>query len=158
MLTDSYSTIFVPTMHHTCGDGDSGGTSRSSPQTGTGHQLCQIQGWTTTDIAGSQGNSCTFDPYTGCRFENVLLQVFKGLHQNLSRRAWHEVQEGTCETWQQLYKEGWSLQVHQPQRFCESLTGLCAGLENHLGCLVGSNAYLTPPGLCFSDSASKPAH
>ncbi len=58
-------------------------------------------------------------------------------------------QEGSIERWQQLYKEGWSLQVHQPQRFCDALTRLCSSLENQLGCLVGSNAYLTPAGLHY---------
>ncbi len=55
-----------------------------------------------------------------------------------------------------LYKEGCTLQVHQPQRFQEDLAGLCSGLEQRLGCLVGINAYLTPPStqvsLCFTCS------
>ena len=56
-------------------------------------------------------------------------------------------QEGDCERWQQLYKEGWTLQVHHPQRFSDGLTELCFSLEQQLGCLVGSNAYITPAGL-----------
>lgn len=44
-----------------------------------------------------------------------------------------------------LYKEGCTLQVHQPQRYFGDLAGLCWGLEQRLGCLVGINAYLTPP-------------
>ena len=55
-------------------------------------------------------------------------------------------QEGDCERWQQLYKEGWTLQVHHPQRFSDGLTELCFSLEQQLGCLVGSNAYITPAG------------
>ncbi|KAL0045819.1 hypothetical protein WJX82_005646 [Trebouxia sp. C0006] len=45
-----------------------------------------------------------------------------------------------------LYKDGCTLQVHQPQRFQEDLADVCSGLEQRLGCLVGINAYLTPPG------------
>lgn len=37
-------------------------------------------------------------------------------------------------------------QVHQPQRFSDELWRLLAALEARLGCLVGSNAYLTPAG------------
>ncbi|KAA6418069.1 MAG: bifunctional lysine-specific demethylase and histidyl-hydroxylase NO66-like [Trebouxia sp. A1-2] len=45
-----------------------------------------------------------------------------------------------------LYRDGCTLQVHQPQRFQKDLAGVCSGLEQRLGCLVGINAYLTPPG------------
>ena len=44
-----------------------------------------------------------------------------------------------------LYKQGCTLQVHQPQRFHAPLAAVCSGLEQGLGCLVGINAYLTPP-------------
>ncbi|BDA49680.1 Ribosomal oxygenase 2 [Coccomyxa sp. Obi] len=62
------------------------------------------------------------------------------------RETLEDQEEGGCERWQQLYKEGWTLQVHQPQRFCDALTEQCFSLERQLGCLVGSNAYITPAG------------
>ena len=37
-----------------------------------------------------------------------------------------------------------TLQVHQPQRWCDASWRLVAALEARLGCLVGANAYLTP--------------
>jgi hypothetical protein len=37
-------------------------------------------------------------------------------------------------------------QVHQPQRWDDDSWRLLAALESKLGSLVGSNAYLTPPG------------
>ncbi|KAL4438516.1 hypothetical protein ABPG77_000164 [Micractinium sp. CCAP 211/92] len=43
-------------------------------------------------------------------------------------------------------KEGCTMQFHQPQRFCDSTWRLLAAMERRLGCLVGCNAYLTPPG------------
>jgi lysine-specific demethylase/histidyl-hydroxylase NO66 len=42
--------------------------------------------------------------------------------------------------------EGCTLQLHQPQRFDDSLADLMMRLEAELGCLVGCNAYLTPKG------------
>lgn len=57
--------------------------------------------------------------------------------------------EAPCERhvlMQLMRREGATLQVHQPQRFVDSLVGLCEGLERELGCLVGANAYLTPCG------------
>ena len=45
-----------------------------------------------------------------------------------------------------LYKEGCTLQVHQPQRYCDKLAGICSGLEQRLGCLVGINAHIMPAG------------
>lgn len=47
---------------------------------------------------------------------------------------------------QSLWNEGYTIQVHQPQRFesCESLWRLQAFLEEDLGSLVGCNAYITP--------------
>jgi lysine-specific demethylase/histidyl-hydroxylase NO66 len=42
--------------------------------------------------------------------------------------------------------EGSTLQLHQPQRFFDPCWRLLASLERQLGCLVGSNAYLTPAG------------
>ena len=36
-------------------------------------------------------------------------------------------------------------QVHQPQRFDDAVWSICAALEAQLGCLVGCNAYITPP-------------
>ena len=42
--------------------------------------------------------------------------------------------------------DGWTLQIHQPQRFIENLWRICASMESELGCLVGCNAYVTPPG------------
>ena len=46
-----------------------------------------------------------------------------------------------------LYKQGCTLQVHQPQRFHPPLAAVCSGLEQRLGCLVGINAYLTPSSI-----------
>lgn len=42
--------------------------------------------------------------------------------------------------------EGCTLQLHQPQRFFDPCWRLLAALERQLGCLVGSNAYITPRG------------
>jgi len=39
---------------------------------------------------------------------------------------------------------GATLQVHQPQRWCDASWRLVAALEARLGCLVGANSYLTP--------------
>ena len=39
-----------------------------------------------------------------------------------------------------------TLQVHQPQRWCDASWRLVAALEARLGCLVGANSYLTPAG------------
>ncbi|KAG2434336.1 hypothetical protein HYH02_012356 [Chlamydomonas schloesseri] len=39
-----------------------------------------------------------------------------------------------------------TLQLHQPQRFVNACWRLLAALEAQLGCLVGCNAYVTPPG------------
>lgn len=70
----------------------------------------------------------------------------------------HFAQVADSKTVWGLYKGGCTLQVHQPQRFQEGLARLCSGLEQRLGCLVGINAYLTPPGsqvtshLCSSSS------
>mmetsp|Transcript_76332 Transcript_76332/g.150963 ORF Transcript_76332/g.150963 Transcript_76332/m.150963 type:complete len:495 (+) Transcript_76332:52-1536(+) len=44
------------------------------------------------------------------------------------------------------FSEGWSLQVLQPQQEHGPLAALVARLESEFGCLVGVNAYLTPPG------------
>jgi lysine-specific demethylase/histidyl-hydroxylase NO66 len=45
-----------------------------------------------------------------------------------------------------LLAAGYTLQVHQPQRWSFPLWHLCASLEAALGALVGANAYITPPG------------
>jgi len=45
-----------------------------------------------------------------------------------------------------LFTAGWSLQWLQPQQENNSLAALVARLESDFGCLVGVNAYLTPPG------------
>jgi hypothetical protein len=47
---------------------------------------------------------------------------------------------------EKMLQEGWTLQIHQPQRFNDNLWRLCASLEGSLGCLVGCNQYITPPG------------
>lgn len=50
-------------------------------------------------------------------------------------------------TVQNLYhREGCTMQVIQPQRFDDRLWRLVAAMESQFGCLVGSNAYLTPKG------------
>jgi len=46
----------------------------------------------------------------------------------------------------ELYRKGCTLQLHQPQRWNESLWRLIAAMEKQLGCLVGANAYITPAG------------
>ncbi len=43
-------------------------------------------------------------------------------------------------------KEGCSVRLLHPQRFCDPLWRLTARLESYLQCPVGCNAYLTPPG------------
>lgn len=45
-----------------------------------------------------------------------------------------------------LYNQGNTLQVFQPQRWAQSLWKLIYSLEKNFGCLVGCNSYLTPPG------------
>ncbi|KAK9802556.1 hypothetical protein WJX73_001613 [Symbiochloris irregularis] len=55
-------------------------------------------------------------------------------------------EEGTSKAIWQLFKEGCTLQIIQPQRWLDSLWRLTAALEAQLGCLVGINAYLTPAG------------
>lgn len=47
---------------------------------------------------------------------------------------------------EKMLQKGWTLQIHQPQRFNDNLWRLCASLEGSLGCLVGCNQYVTPPG------------
>ena len=49
-------------------------------------------------------------------------------------------------TLQEMFKEGITFQLHQPQRFRDDLLTLMAELEAELGCLVGCNAYITPKG------------
>lgn len=41
---------------------------------------------------------------------------------------------------------GCTLQVHQPQRWDDSIHRIVAALEAQLGCLVGCNSYITPGG------------
>ncbi|KAK9820082.1 hypothetical protein WJX72_005919 [[Myrmecia] bisecta] len=57
-----------------------------------------------------------------------------------------EAQAADAKALNKLFAGGCTLQLHQPQRFAEGLWRLCAALERQLGCLVGSNAYLTPAG------------
>ncbi len=45
-----------------------------------------------------------------------------------------------------LFSKGATIQFHQPQRFDNKLWRLLAALEAQMGCLVGSNAYITPKG------------
>jgi len=54
--------------------------------------------------------------------------------------------DATKEELAAMLKDGWTIQFHQPQRFDDPLWRLCAALEANLGCLVGANAYITPPG------------
>lgn len=44
-----------------------------------------------------------------------------------------------------LFSQDCTFQVHQPQRIHDNLWRLLAALEAHLGCLVGSNSYITAP-------------
>ena len=39
---------------------------------------------------------------------------------------------------------GWTIQLHQPQRFADDLWRMMAAMEAEMGTLVGANAYLTP--------------
>lgn len=55
-------------------------------------------------------------------------------------------QVADAESIRELWQEGCTLQVVQPQRWEPRLMALVAALERQLGCLVGVNAYLTPPG------------
>jgi hypothetical protein len=48
--------------------------------------------------------------------------------------------------WRRFEKEGCSVRMLHPQRFCDQLWRLVAALEAYLQCPVGCNAYLTPPG------------
>ena len=53
---------------------------------------------------------------------------------------------------EQIYVVGilWLMvQVMQPQRWIEGLWRLAAALEAQLGCLIGINAYMTPPGVAI---------
>ncbi len=45
---------------------------------------------------------------------------------------------------QNVLKEGWTLQVHQPQRYVDNLWRLLSSLESEFGSLVGCNSYITP--------------
>lgn len=48
---------------------------------------------------------------------------------------------------QHLYTDlGCTLQVHQPQRWDGTIHRIVAALEAQLGCLIGCNSYITPPG------------
>eukprot|EP00301_Raphidiophrys_heterophryoidea_P001291 c10630_g1_i2.p1 GENE.c10630_g1_i2~~c10630_g1_i2.p1 ORF type:complete len:355 (+),score=97.00 c10630_g1_i2:99-1163(+) len=44
-----------------------------------------------------------------------------------------------------MYDDGATLQVLQPQQYCDALWPLIEGMEKFFGCLVGCNAYITPP-------------
>ena len=48
--------------------------------------------------------------------------------------------------WRRFEKEGCSVRLLHPQRFCDGLWRLVARLESFLQCPVGCNAYLTPAG------------
>ena len=43
-----------------------------------------------------------------------------------------------------VLQQGWTLQLHQPQRFNDNLWRLISSLEAEFGSLVGCNAYITP--------------
>ena len=58
------------------------------------------------------------------------------------------MQVGDLETVMKLYNESCTIQLHQPQRWNDSLWRVIAALEKQLGCLVGANAYITPAGPC----------
>lgn len=46
---------------------------------------------------------------------------------------------------QASFRDSYSCQFYQPQRYSDDLHLLCASFENIFGCLTGSNVYLTPP-------------
>eukprot|EP01062_Namystynia_karyoxenos_P015462 TRINITY_DN15605_c0_g1_i1.p1 TRINITY_DN15605_c0_g1~~TRINITY_DN15605_c0_g1_i1.p1 ORF type:complete len:640 (+),score=247.86 TRINITY_DN15605_c0_g1_i1:82-1920(+) len=52
----------------------------------------------------------------------------------------------TAQDVREFFSKGWSLQWLQPQHVDDSLAEFVAVLESEFGCLVGVNAYLTPPG------------
>ncbi|CCI47581.1 unnamed protein product [Albugo candida] len=43
------------------------------------------------------------------------------------------------------FRDSYSCQFYQPQRYSDDLHRLCASFENTFGCLTGSSVYLTPP-------------
>lgn len=67
----------------------------------------------------------------------VAARFRDGIRESLS-----EIDDDTSS--QNLLDQGWTLQVHQPQRFNENLWRLIASLESEFGSLVGCNAYITP--------------
>jgi len=44
-----------------------------------------------------------------------------------------------------LYNNGCSVRMLNPQTYSKSVWSLCAGLQEFFGCFTGSNSYLTPP-------------
>ena len=65
--------------------------------------------------------------------------VVAARYQNSTRSTIDAGSRATSQSLKQRWKEGWTLQVHQPQRFDDALWRLCAALEAQLGCLVGCN-------------------
>lgn len=66
-------------------------------------------------------------------------------YADAKRATMDEPSPATPPQLQALMESGWSLQVHQPQRFIEPLWRLAAALECQFQCLVGINSYITPP-------------
>lgn len=60
-------------------------------------------------------------------------------YQNGTRSTIDDGSRASNQSLARHFKEGWTLQVHQPQRFDDALWRLCAALETQLGSLVGCN-------------------
>ena len=78
-----------------------------------------------------------------------IIAVSSGSISSIGAQAFVSSQLGAqvadAEAIGELWREGCTLQVVQPQRWEPCLMRLVAALETQLGCLVGVNAYLTPP-------------
>eukprot|EP00884_Botryococcus_braunii_P007556 jgi/Botrbrau1/16801/Bobra.150_2s0029.2 len=51
----------------------------------------------------------------------------------------------SADTVWELFKQGWSVRVLHPQRWCDRLWEVMSRLEDYFGQGIGCNAYLTPP-------------
>lgn len=66
----------------------------------------------------------------GARFRDGIRETLTEIHSSESIHS--------------VLQEGWTLQVHQPQRYVDNLWRLLSSLESEFGSLVGCNAYITP--------------
>ena len=42
------------------------------------------------------------------------------------------------------FKDGYTIVLYEPQRYCDELWKLLEKLESYFGCLVNSSVYITP--------------